>query len=175
MDVASMGLGAAALVLAAAGALKGADPRPTADALRAAGLPLGPSTGRRVGTVIGILEVAASLGALVAVGVPGALVRVAVLALYLGFAVLTLLVRSSGEAATCGCFGAQSGPPDRWHLALDLVLAATALLALATAAPAPVSLVTADVSGMLAGLAMLVASVVAIGVLARPAPSVASG
>lgn len=107
----------AAVLLVVAGAVKLVRPRPTAQALVDAGLPVGDRSGR----VVGVAEVAAGAWALTRPSSGGA---IALTVAYLAFAAFlaVVLVRNPG-AASCGCAGAKAVPPSGLHLAMNLVAA----------------------------------------------------
>jgi len=111
-------VGAAGLLLLAAGGAKVVDPSRTAGALAAVGLAVAPALVRAGAAAEAVL------GAVVlAVGgrLPAALVAVSYLA-FAGFVAVAL--RSGRPVGTCGCFGRPDTPP-RWsHVAVDLALAA---------------------------------------------------
>jgi hypothetical protein len=123
-------LGAASLLLLAAGAAKVADPTRTAGALAALGWP----------SSVGVVRVGAgaeaALGAL-GLAVGGRVVASLVAASFAGFAVFVVAaLRSGTPVGTCGCFGRADTAPRVLHVAVDAALAAGAVLAAATE-PAP--------------------------------------
>jgi hypothetical protein len=123
-------LGAASLLLLAAGAAKAVDSTRTAGALGALGWPSSPLL-VRVGA-----GAEAALGA-AGLAVGGAVVAGLVASSFTGFAVFVwVALRSGTPVGTCGCFGRADTPPRPSHVAVDLVLAAGAALAAATH-PAP--------------------------------------
>jgi hypothetical protein len=104
----------AALLLAAAGALKAVDPATTAGALRRAGLPVAPIAVRIGGGV----EVLVGLAAIVTgAAVPAALVAVSY-ALFTAF-VIVALVRHL-PIGSCGCFGKVDTPPSPVHVLVNV-------------------------------------------------------
>ena len=117
----------AALLLLAAGVAKLRRPAPTGLALARLGLPGSDPLVRLLGAV----EVA-SAGLAVVVG-GGAAVPVA--GLYLGFAVVTAAqlrrAATTGERADCGCFGEADAPVGGTHVAVNVLLAAAAVGAVA--------------------------------------------
>jgi hypothetical protein len=110
----------AAALLVVAGAVKLANPRPTAQALVDAGIPARDPWGRTLGAV----EVAAGAWALVGPSSGGA---IALAAAYLVFAAFlaVVLVRNPG-ADSCGCAGSKAVPPSRIHLVLNVTAAGVA-------------------------------------------------
>jgi len=124
---------AGALLLVVAGLAKLRNPLPARTAIVAARLPGGaavrsPGAARAVGAAEVLVGAAALL-----VGGP---VTAALLALAYGLLALVaarLLAVAAG--ADCGCFGASSTPISRWHLVLDLGLAAAAVVAVLLPAP----------------------------------------
>lgn len=111
-------VGAAGLLLLAAGGAKVADPSRTAGALGALGLPVGPTVVRAGAGG------EAALGAVVLVvggRVPAALMAVS-FAAFAAFVVVAL--RSGRPVGTCGCFGRADTPPRPSHVAVDVLFAA---------------------------------------------------
>jgi len=128
--VSSALLGAGALLLVAAGAAKVVDPARTAGALAALGWPSAPAL-VRAGAFAELLLGAAAL----VVGGRGLALLVA--ASYLGFALFVMAaMRAKTPIATCGCFGQADTPPKPVHVTVDVLLAAAAVTAAATDAPA---------------------------------------
>jgi hypothetical protein len=123
-------LGGAAVLLVAAGALKVVDPARTAGALAALGWPS--STWLvRVGAAVEL-----GLGA-AALAVGGPALGMLVAASYLGFALFVMsALRARTPIATCGCLGQVDTPPRPAHVVVDALLAAGAVIAAATDAPA---------------------------------------
>src|SRR5262249_17802696 len=117
-------VGAAALLLMAAGAAKVADPTRTAGALAAvagrsvpAGRAPGPGGARAGGALGGASRVAGGgvLAALVGLG-------------YTAFAALVAAALRSGKpVGTCGCFGRPDPPPRPLHVAVDAAFALAGL------------------------------------------------
>jgi hypothetical protein len=139
-------LGAAALLLLAAGAAKVVDPTRTSGALAALGWPSSPALVRAGAGA------EAALGALGLV-VGGAVVAALVAASFAGFAVfVALALRSGTPVGTCGCFGSADTPPRPLHVGVDLLLAAGAALAAATD-PAPLVDAPAGAWALAAGVA----------------------
>ncbi len=126
-DLVTAALAIVALVLVLAGLAKLRRPTATGEALRAARLPGHPALVR----VLGSVEVAVGVGALV---VGGRLPALATASLYLGFTAFAAVQRR-GAGASCGCFGARTTPLTVLHVVVDAVCAAVALAAAATAAP----------------------------------------
>ncbi len=116
---------AAALLVAAAGALKLARPAATVTSLRAAKLPGSTALVRGLGAA----ELAVAAAALTA-GRGGAAVLAAT---YAGFALYARFAAS--RAASCGCFGSAATPLGGLHVAVNLALAG--LAAVVAAAPLP--------------------------------------
>lgn len=124
--VAAISLG----LLAASGVAKFIDPEPTTGAMRAARLP----AANLVTYGLAVVEVIAGVGGLVIGGVTVALAAV----LYGGFAVFTFAaVRNRIPIQSCGCFGREDTPPSYVHVAFNVV-AAVALIVVATTAAAPI-------------------------------------
>lgn len=143
------------LVLVVAGVAKLTDPEPVATTLAALGV-------RRPGVAraLGVVEV---LAAVVAMAVGGRVAAIVVGVLYAGFAVVVVLARRRG-LESCGCFGAQSTPPSRLHVAVNAGSAAVAGAAAWVGGPLPV----ADGLGELGGIGVVVGGLVllaAIGVV----------
>ena len=121
MNAATGPFAIAAALLALGGAAKALRPGETANALAAAGVPVGPSLVR----VGGALEAAVGLGALVT-GSRGFAALVAVS--YLSFTAFVLLALARRTPiASCGCFGKADTPPSRVHVAVNLAAAGAAL------------------------------------------------
>ena len=159
-------LGAAALLLLAAGGAKVVDPSRTAGALAALGWRVPPAA-VRAGAVA-----EAVVGALGLV-VGGATVAVVVALSFAGFAVFAAVALASGTpVGTCGCFGRADTPPRLAHVVVDALLAAGAVLAAAGDAPplldAP--LLAWPLAGALATAAYLVLTggPAALGLARRP-------
>lgn len=123
-------LGGAALLLVVAGAAKVVDPSRTVGALRAVGWPAG---GLLVRVGAGV-ELVLGAGALVWSARP---LGMMVGASYLGFAVFVLgALRAGAPVGTCGCFGQADTPPRASHVVVDALLAAGAIGAAVSGAPA---------------------------------------
>jgi hypothetical protein len=122
----------AAAVLALAGAQKLLDPTMTVGALRAMGRPVAPTV-VRVGA-------AAELGlAIAAVVVDSPWAWDLIGLSYLAFAAFVwVALRREAPIGSCGCFGRADTPPHPVHVALDLLLAASAAGAAATFDQAPI-------------------------------------
>lgn len=147
----SVVLGAAALLLLAAGAAKVADPRTTSGALAALDLPSSPPL-VRVGAAGEALVGAAAL--VVTGPVPALLVA----ASYVAFAAfVALALRAGTPVGTCGCWGRPDTEPSPTHVALDAALAAGAMAAAAGGADPllTASPLAAVAAAGLAGLAYL--------------------
>ena len=113
-------VGAAALLLLAAGALKVADPTRTAGALAARGWTVPPAAVRA-----GALAEAALGAATVVVG--GRILPALVAVSYAGFAWFVAgALRSGTPVGTCGCFGRPDTPPRLFHVVVDAALAVAA-------------------------------------------------
>jgi len=145
---------AAAVLLAGAGVAKLQRPAPTGLALARAGLPGSDLVVRTLGhTEITIAIAAALLGGWLAA--PLALA-------YLGFAAFTTLqlraAATRGEPADCGCFGDHSAPLGRSHVAINLLVAAAALWAVASSAD---GLIDAGSESPVAAVAITALAVVA--------------
>ena len=118
------------MLLLTGGAAKVADPSRTAGALAALGWPSSPGV-VRAGALAELLLGAAAL----VVGGRGLALLVA--ASYLGFALFVMAaLRAKTPIGTCGCFGQADTPPKPVHVTVDAVLAAGAVAAAATDAPA---------------------------------------
>lgn len=115
-----------AVVFIALGLDKVRSPQRTRNALFAAGLPARLATDTTV-RGLGVVETVAGL-ALIITGHP--FVLIAVGAMSLAFAVMVERARRSG-AADCGCLGSTASPPDRLHVAINLVFAASCFVAAA--------------------------------------------
>ena len=104
----------AALLLAAAGVAKVVDPANAVGALRAFGVPVAPAVVR----VVGAVEAALAVSAVVT---GAAVLAVAVAASYLLFTgfVLMALVRDC-PIGSCGCFGKVDTPPSVLHVVVNL-------------------------------------------------------
>jgi methylamine utilization protein MauE len=123
----------AAVLLALSGALKLRRPRPSAQALLDVGLPGSDGLGRG----LGVVEVAAAAGAILAPAAGGAL---ALAVAYAGFsAFLAYVLRRHPDAGSCGCVGTKALPPSALHLALDVVAAGIAVAYAAAAGPSAAS------------------------------------
>jgi hypothetical protein len=125
----------AAAILGVAGAQKLLDPSMTVGALRALGWPAGPSLVR--------FGAAIELGLAVDAAVVGNAVVWDLIGLsYLAFAVFVWMALQRGTAiGSCGCFGRADTSPHPVHLAIDLVLAASAAGAAATFDRAPIDVI----------------------------------
>jgi hypothetical protein len=123
-------LGVSALLLVAAGAAKVANPSRTAGALAALGWPSAPGL-VRTGAFVELL-----LGT-TALVVGGRGLALLVAASYLSFALFVMAaLRAKTPIGTCGCFGQADTPPKPVHVTVDAALAAGAVAAAATDAPA---------------------------------------
>ena len=127
----------AAGLLLAAGAAKLMQPGATAQALLDAGMPGSRSAAR----VVGGTEIAVGIWALARPSAGGAL---ALGVLYLAFAAfLAYVLRVHPDAGSCGCAGPTRVPPNRLHLALNMIAAAAGIsLAVAGGAPGVVAWLT---------------------------------
>ncbi|HEV7759767.1 MAG TPA: MauE/DoxX family redox-associated membrane protein [Acidimicrobiales bacterium] len=122
-------LGAAGLLLVAAGAAKVADPSRTAGALAALGWPSAPALVRPGAPAETLLGAAALV-------VGGRILALLVAASYLGFALFVMTaLRAKTPIGTCGCFGRADTPPKPVHVTVDALLATGAVAAAATNAP----------------------------------------
>ncbi len=118
-------------LLALAGAMKLARPAPTAGALRAMQLPARFVLVRTLGAV----ELVVGVVALCTASRPWLALTGAA---YLAFAAFVAAALVSGAPLqSCGCFGRADTPPTVVHLAVNVVAAATLLLAAATHVAAP--------------------------------------
>lgn len=143
-----------ALVLVVSGAQKVGAPRPAAQAMRDAGLPV-PVRAQWPGAALGVVEAAIGLAVFAA---PHRLSAAAVAAAYLGFAGFVVVLRRRDATAGCGCFGAASTPPTTTHVVVNLLSAGIAL-ASTVAGVADV----ADVLDEGVGVAVPYAALVAVG------------
>ena len=157
-------LGAASLLLLVAGAAKTADPSRTAGALSALGWPSS-TAAVRAGAVA-----EAALGAL-GLLVGGAVVALLVAASFAGFALfVAAALRSGTPVGSCGCFAREDTPPHPRQVAVDVGLAAGAVVAAVTA---PDALVDAPAASWALAAALAAAAYVAL--TASPARRRASG
>jgi hypothetical protein len=143
-------LAVAALLLVVAGAAKVVDPSRLAGALDVLGWPSSPLL-VRLGAAGELLLGAATLV------VGGQALALLVAASYLGFALFVMAaLRSGTPIATCGCFAQADTPPRPAHVVIDVLLAAGAVTAAATEAPAlfDASWVAWPVAGLVALLAL---------------------
>jgi hypothetical protein len=139
---------ASAALLVAAGVPKVADPLPLVRAVRAAGLPLGPTVVRALAAA----EVAVGLWAIAA---PSRIPALLVCSAYLAFTVFVAhTLRRGGFLTSCGCFGKADTPPTRSHLAVTgaAAVAAAAVVAVPESATWPESVPGAVGTAALAGL-----------------------
>ena len=114
----------AVAVLLTAAVAKLADPRPTALALRAAGLPVAPSVVRAGAAA----ELAVALLAVTGSAAGAALLA----ATYAAFgAFVAVALRRRTPLRSCGCLGKADTPPSRLHLALDAGAAMVGMVAAA--------------------------------------------
>jgi len=145
---------AAALLLAAAGALKAFDPTNTVGALRA----LGVGVPRPVVRGGGAIELIIGMWAVVTGAVVAALL---VAASYLLFSVFVLVaLRRQVPIGSCGCFGKVDTPPSRVHLVVNGGAVAVAL-AVAVGGPVPLVDVLADQPA--AGVPFVIFTLTAVG------------
>lgn len=162
-----------ALLLAVSGVAKMWDPSATHSALAGADLPSGHSAVR----VVGLFEVTVAVAAVVVAGVGGGLLLAGT---YMALTVVALVHRRRG--ADCGCFGARSTPVTGLHLTVNIVAAASGVLAAVTAVPSlptvfagqpllGVPFVTALTVGVVLLRLLLVALPDLLGVVAREKPS----
>ena len=110
-------------LLAFSGVQKVAWPDAAAEAMRAAGLPGSPGAGGQLrGRLLGLVEIAAAVAALVW---GNAATAAALTVVYAAFALFSwrLLVRTDATAS-CGCFGQAEAPVTRLHVVLNTVAAA---------------------------------------------------
>lgn len=125
MEVVSLLLAVAAVVLAVAGVAKLLDPAATATMLASVGLPIGPVAVRG----IGLAELGLGVVVLTTAGAaPPALMALA----YAMFATTLWRLRQRSPATPCGCIGSWSGPPRSRHLVLNSSGAAIGVVAAAT-------------------------------------------
>jgi hypothetical protein len=109
-------------LVAVSGAVKQLQPRATAQSMLDAGLPGSIPLAR----AIGVIEILVGIWALAAPAGGGAL---ALATLYASLSVfLAYVLREHPDAGSCGCAGPTPVPPSRVHLALDVVVAVSALV-----------------------------------------------
>ncbi len=118
MNVLSGVVGMVAVMLAAGGLSKVLAPGPTVASFQAVGLP-----GRRgLVRVLAVIEVALGLGLIVVGTVWLAALGAAVFMVFTGISARLLAL--GDQAASCGCFGAQSSRPSVLHVVIDALAAA---------------------------------------------------
>lgn len=115
-----------AFALLISGADKIRKPRPSTAAWRAAGLPGRRFGDRLPGLLVGSVEVALGLAAILT---GSAVAAVGVAGLYLAFAWFVRRLSARDATAGCGCFSASSAPPGKAHVVLDIAAACGALTA----------------------------------------------
>ena len=129
-------MGIMALVVLSAGVVKLHRPDAFASAMRLLGVPVGRTGGRVLARAVGLAEVA--------VGAASVLwwrpAHAALALLCVAFAVVSLRALRAG-AASCGCFGSASAPPNVAHVAMNAV-GALAAGAVWLAAPAALPVAT---------------------------------
>ncbi len=114
----------ACVLLIAAGLAKAIHPADTARALTGL-VPLPP---RPLEIAVRTASVGEALLGAIALAVPRSVTAGLVAASYLAFAaVVAVLLRRGGAIASCGCFGTPDTPATAVHVAIDLVLAVSAL------------------------------------------------
>jgi hypothetical protein len=126
-------LAIAAVVLAVGGVAKLRAPAAASPAFTALHLPSQPSFLRLFGAGEVLLGAAAFVWG-------GAVLAGAVGVLYVGFAVSAAVLSRRG-GTSCGCFGAESSETTPMHVVVDVLIAATALVAAMTGAPGLVGVV----------------------------------
>jgi uncharacterized membrane protein YphA (DoxX/SURF4 family) len=153
VSAASSALGAASLLLLAAGALKVADPTRTVGALRALGRPVPPAVVRAGAGAEALLGAAGLVGG-------GRAVAALVAASFTAFAAfVAVALRSGAPVGSCGCFGSADTPPSPLHVVVNLALATGATwAALVSAGP----LVDAPTWAWLAAVAVAGAAYLAL-------------
>jgi hypothetical protein len=159
---------AAAVLVAAAGALKLRRPADTAQALRTQGLPGTAPVVR----LLGLAELV--VAGLALAGLAAGAVALAVLyAAFSGFVLLALL--RGRPLSSCGCFGAPDTPPSWWHVAVTASAAlCCALVAAGPAAGLP-EVVAAGAGPLLAALSgAVVVGALAFAVIAELPPVLAA-
>lgn len=153
---------AAACLLLVSGIAKLRRPDAAADVLASFRVP----GGRRAARLVGALEVALAAWAIAA---PGRAAAAAVCAAYALFAVVAAaLVTRAVPLASCGCLGETRTPPSPVHVALNLACVAAAAIAVA-APPPPLDtlLPSLPLGGAPLVLGVLVATWLAVAVLAH--------
>lgn len=149
-------VGAAGLLLLAAGGAKVVDPSRTAGALAALGVPAGPAV-VRVGAAV-----EAVLGA-VALVVGGRITAALVGVSFAAFGLFVVVALRSGRPiGTCGCFGRADTPPRPSHVVVDGVFAVAGMIGAAVGAEPVLD------ASLAAAAAALVVAAGAYAVFTRP-------
>jgi len=136
MDLVTAAHTVASVLLVVAGPHKVVDPAPSVEFLVELGVPLSEKSWsgrnrRPLGRMIGVLEMALGLAALL---IGGTITASLVAATYTAFAVLmTLAIRRGVDS--CACFGRSAAPPTALHVIIDMVLAVTSFAAIAADTP----------------------------------------
>jgi hypothetical protein len=161
-----------ALVLVVSGAQKVGAPRPSAQAMSAAGLPVPRRAHAAAGIALGVVEGATGLAVF---AFPHALSAIWLGVFYLALAGFVVALRRRDATAGCGCFGAASTPPTNVHVAVNLVAAAVALTAAAVGVPDIADVLDEGVSVAVPYAALVVTGaalvLVAPALLARTSPA----
>jgi uncharacterized membrane protein YphA (DoxX/SURF4 family) len=125
----------AAGLLVVSGSSKLGRPEPAVRSLEGAGLP----SGRAAVRLLGSFEVAVGAACLLLPGPASA----ALLALaYAGFAAFLIrMMRADGPARSCGCVGDRDTPPSVLHLGLNILAAASGVVAAVSVPPGVVDMV----------------------------------
>jgi Methylamine utilisation protein MauE len=126
MGVLTGAFGVVSIVVVVSGVAKLMSPAPTADLLAALRLPNSTVIVRGFGSVEVVVGTAALL-------VGADVLAVVVAGLYVAFAAVVVAARRAG-AASCGCFGATSAPPNVVHVVVNLASAGVAVAAAVTGA-----------------------------------------
>lgn len=119
----------AAVLLVVAGWSKVVAPQSTVTAARDAGLPASPALVR---LLAGAEVVIGAAGLAIDGAVPAALVAVS----YLGFALFLTRGLLRGDLESCGCFAGEEARPTWLHVAVDALLALTAVVVAVAGRPA---------------------------------------
>lgn len=135
MNALSGPLQVVALTLIVSGMIKILDPRPSQEAMRSAGIPVG--TGVLPGRLLGSVELLSGLALFV---VPGRTVAAWFAVLHLGLFGFVLALLRRDPTASCGCLGRASAPPTRAHAGLNLAIAAIAAVAAVLGVDDPIRL-----------------------------------
>lgn len=167
-----------AVLLVIAGAVKVTKPATAADLMEDLGAPTtGPLSGVRLAVVLGAIEIAVGLAALLA---EQPAVAVVVGVLYVAFAATVLRAMAVG-AESCGCFGRIEAPPSAYHVVGNAGLAVAAFVAATGSSPLEImaeqpygGIGFVILVGVLAGLALTAFTALPEAMAARRPPKVAA-